>query len=310
MSKAIVTSLAEYVAPLNINGLEGRVLRLPAPKNRKREILLLYGSHANLERMFGLAEEFNKFGAVTLPDLPGFGGMDSLYSIGRKPDIDTMADYLASFVKMRYKRRRFTIIGMSYGFIVATRMLQRYPALAKNVEFIVSIVGFAHKDDFKIPKRTFFWMKFGTSILQHRLPCLVAQVALKGPTIRAAYNLVADRHAKMKDADELERQRRIDFEIVLWKCNDLRTYFYTAHSMFHLDLCDKQATVPVYHVAVSSDQYFDNTIVEQHLAIIYPIVHVIPVTLTAHMPTIVATAKDAAPFIPRKLRTILARAVK
>lgn len=310
MSKTILTSLAEHVAPLNINGLEGRVLRLPPPKNRKREILLLYGSHANLERMFGLAEEFNKFGAVTLPDLPGFGGMDSLYGIGRKPDIDTMADYLASFVKMRYKRRRFTIIGMSYGFIVATRMLQRYPAIAKNVEFIVSIVGFVHKDDFKISKRTLFWMKFGTTILQHRLPCLIAQAAIKGPTIRAAYNLVADRHAKMKDADELERQRRIDFEIVLWKCNDLRTYFYTAHNMFHLDLCDKQATVSVYHVAVSSDQYFDNTIVEQHLAIIYPTVHVIPVILTAHMPTIVATAKDAAPFIPRKLRAVLARAVK
>jgi len=309
MNKTVSTT-ADHVAPLNINGLEGRVLRLAAPKNRKREILLLYGSHSSQERMFGLAEAFNKYGAVTLPDWPGFGGMDSLYKIGKKPDVDTMADYLASFVKMRYKRRRFTIIGMSYGFIVATRMLQRYPDIAKNVEFIVSIVGFVHKDDFRINGRDFFLMKLGARILHYRLPYYVARAFIKGPIIRATYNLVADSHAKMKDADAAERQRRIDFEVVLWKCNDLRTYFYTSHTMFHLDLCDKQTTVPVYHVAVANDQYFDNNIVEQHLAIIYPVVNVIPVRIDAHMPTIVADAKDVAPFIPGKLRRILARAPK
>ena len=304
----IVSTTADHVTPLNINGLEGRVLRLTAPKNRKREILLLYGSHSSQERMFGLAEAINKYGAVTMPDWPGFGGMDSLYKIGKKPDVDTMADYLASFVKMRYKRRRFTIIGMSYGFIVATRMLQRYPDIAKNVEFIVSIVGFVHKDDFRINRRDFFLMKLGARILHYRLPCYVAMALIREPTIRATYNLVADGHAKMKDADNAERQRRIEFEIVLWKCNDLRTYFYTSHTMFHLDLCDMQTTVPVYHIAVANDQYLDNKVVEQHLAIIYPEVNVIPVRIDAHMPTIVADAKDVAPFIPAKLRRILAKA--
>jgi len=303
----IVSTTADHVAPLNINGLEGRVLRLAAPKNRRREILLLYGSHSSLERMFGLADALNKYGAVTMPDWPGFGGMDSLYRIGKKPDVDTMADYLASFVKMRYKRRRFTIIGMSYGFIVATRMLQRYPEIAKNVEFIVSIVGFVHKDDFRIKPRDLFLLKLAVRILHYRLPGYAAKALNKGPIIRAAYNVVADRHAKMKDADPAERQRRIDFEVVLWKCNDLRTYFYTTHSMFHLDLCDMQTTIPVYHIAVDNDQYFDNNIVEQHLAIIYPKVNVIPVRIDAHMPTIVANAKDIAPFIPGKLRRILAK---
>src|SRR5262249_48894244 len=138
----------EYIKPLNMNGLPGRMLHMPAPKGYNREILMVYGHHSSIERWFGLAQVFNKYGTVTMPDLPGFGGMRSFYKIGQKPTLDNMADYLASFIKLRYKRRRITIVGMSYGFVVATRMLQRFPDLAKRVDLIVSLVGFAHKDDF------------------------------------------------------------------------------------------------------------------------------------------------------------------
>lgn len=125
-------NIVDYIQPLNMNGLQGRVLQMPAPKNKNREILFIYGHHSSLERWWGLVQNFNRYGAVTMPDLPGFGGMDSFYKIGEKPTIDNLADYLASFIKMRYKRRRFTIIGMSLGFVIATRMLQRYPDLAKK----------------------------------------------------------------------------------------------------------------------------------------------------------------------------------
>jgi pimeloyl-ACP methyl ester carboxylesterase len=97
-------------------------LELPAKKRRpQREILIIYGHHSTLERWWGFAQCFNRYGAVTMPDLPGFGGMESLYKIDKKPDLDTMADYMASFVKWRYKRKRVTIIGLSFGFLVATR---------------------------------------------------------------------------------------------------------------------------------------------------------------------------------------------
>ena len=75
-----------------------------------------------LERWWGLVQNFNEYGAVTMPDLPGFGGMDSFYTIGRRPTIDAFADYLAAFIKLRYKRKRITIVGISFGFLVATRM--------------------------------------------------------------------------------------------------------------------------------------------------------------------------------------------
>ncbi|MBC7708353.1 alpha/beta hydrolase [Polaromonas sp.] len=309
MAYKISNNPADYIEPLNINRLEGRVLRLPAPSARRnREILLLYGSHSSLERMFSLAAELNRYGPVTLPDWPGFGGMDSLFKIGKKPDIDTMADYLAAFIKLRYRRRRLTIVGMSYGFTVATRMVQRYPDLADKVDFVVSIVGFARHDDFKIKRRNLFFLRLGSNVLRQRLPVLFVSALVKGPTISATYNVLAKKHVKMKDADTAERQRRIEFEKILWRINDLRTYFYTMHSMFTMDLCDKQTPLTVYHVAVQNDQYFDNKLVEQHLAVIYGSVAVIDIRLDAHMPTIVATPKEVAPFIPNKLRRILAAA--
>lgn len=309
MAQKLSSEPADHIQPLFINGLEGRVMRLPAPSSRRsREILLLYGSHSSLERMYSLASELNRYGSVTLPDFPGFGGMDSLFKIGKKPDIDTMADYLAAFVKMRYRRRRLTIVGMSYGFTVATRMVQRYPELAHKVDFVVSIVGFARYDDFKIRKRNLRFLKISSGILRYRLPSMVANMVVRGPVIAMTYSLMAKRHAKMKDADASERAQRIDFEKVLWRVNDLRTYFYTGHSMFKMDLCDKRAKLAVYHVAVQNDQYFDNKLVEQHLAVIYSSVTVIDIKLDAHMPTIVATPKEVAPFIPAKLRRLLSAA--
>src|SRR3569623_1590822 len=144
---------ADYIVPLNINGLEGRMLHVPAPKGKRSdvEIMFIYGAHSSLERWWGLMQVLNDYAAVTMPDLPGFGGMDSFYRIGKKPTIDNLADYLAAFVKMRYKRKKVVIAGMSFGFVIATRMLQRHPELVKKVELMVSIVGFAHHDDFIFP---------------------------------------------------------------------------------------------------------------------------------------------------------------
>jgi pimeloyl-ACP methyl ester carboxylesterase len=298
---------ADHIQPLYINGLNGRVLRLRAKRAGQREMLLLYGSHSSIERMVAFAQELNRYGDITLPDWPGFGAMDSLFKIGEKPTLDTMADYLASFIRMRYRKRRFTIVGMSYGFVVATRMLQKHPDIAKQVDLIVSIVGFTRADDFRIPRRNFYAMKYATRILRHALPAMVAKLVIRPVTIRATYNAMANRHSKMKGADYAERKLRIDFEVILWRVNDLRTYFYTANTMFTLDLCKEQVPqVPVYHVAITSDQFFDNHLVEQHLHVIYPEVQVVNVHLTAHMPTVVASPKEVAPFFPAKLRKVLA----
>ncbi len=308
MATKKVLDPADYVEPLVMNGLRGRMLRLPAPKGKHKEILLVYGHHASLERLFGMAEDLNKYGAITMPDLPGLGGMESFYKIGEKPTLDNLADYLASFVKLRYKRRRVTIMGMSMGFLVATRMLQRYPELAKKVDVLVSVVGFVHKDDFKFKRRNYLLMRWGSSFFSGALPAMFAKyVVLRAPMIRMVYGSMGDKHSKLKGADAVEMKRRIDFEIVLWQCNDIRTYMDTTVSMLTADLCNAQVDLPVYHVAVQGDRYFDNRVVEQHLNIIFNGVHVLESKVSAHAPTIIATAEDVAPFVPQKLRRVLAR---
>ncbi len=71
MTKTVLDP-ADYIAPLNMNGMQGRMLRMPAPKSYKREILFIYGHHSSLERWFGFSQVLNRYGAVTMPDLPGF----------------------------------------------------------------------------------------------------------------------------------------------------------------------------------------------------------------------------------------------
>ncbi len=298
--------IKNHIAPLHVNGLNGRLLRLPAPKNKNREILLLYGHHSSLERMSGFAEVMNRYGAVTMPDLPGFGGMDSFYKIGEKPTLDNYADYLASIIKLRYKRRRVTIVGMSFAFPIIVRTLQKYPELESKVDILVSTVGFVHYQDFKFGPIN-YWALRGIGWLGsfRSTSYVIKKLLLRGPFIRATYNMVKDKHSKLFDANETERKKRIDFEVQLWKMNDLRTRMFTIHMMMKLDVCTAQLPTKTYHVAPDYDRYFDNHTVEQHMRVIFENFEVVPTKMPAHAPSIIASAKDAMPYVPLRLRRLL-----
>jgi len=300
-------NMANYLEPLNINGLQGRMLKVPAPKSKGREILFVYGHHASLERMFGFAEALSKYGAITMPDLPGFGGMESFYKIGMKPTIDNLADYLAALIKLRYKRGLITLIGISFGFVVITRMLQKYPDLARRADLVVSIVGFVHKDDFVFKRHNFYLIRCLSSVFSNLVPAWIFRnIVLRPMFIRATYRLVADKHVKFRDANNVERDKRIDFEIHLWHINDVRTYMDTTVSMLTLDLCRDQVNLPVYQITVTPDHFFNHSIVEQHLKVIYNESTEIRSKMTGHSQTVIATAKDVAPFFPPKFRRLLA----
>jgi pimeloyl-ACP methyl ester carboxylesterase len=299
--------IVDYIQPLNMNGLRGRMLHMPAPKNKNREILFVYGHHSSLERWWGLVQNFNRYGAVTMPDLPGFGGMDSFYKIGEKPTLDNLADYLASFIKMRYKRRRFTIIGMSLGFVIATRMLQRYPDLAKKVDLCVSLAGFAHKDDFTFTKSR--RLSYVNSAKFFSLPVTSAffrYVILNPFLLKTVYKHTHNAKNKFKGLVDEELREMLDVEVDLWHSNDVRTYMKTSAEFLTLDNCKKQVDLPVYQIAVAGDRYFDNERVEQHFRVIFKDFHLLArLKLGNHAPSVVADAKSAAPFIPQKLRQLL-----
>ncbi len=290
-----------HIQPLVINGLSGRMLQLPSTKNKKRELLIIYGQHTSLERMYSLAQELSRFGR--------FGGMDALYKIGEVPNLDEMADYLAAVVKLCYNRKRVTIIGISYGFVVVTRMLQRYPELSKKVDLLISLVGFVHYQDFKFKAKNLKLLRAATRFFSYRIPAWIARhIFLRGVFIRAAYALVANKHSKLKDANPEERRRRIRFEIMLWKCNDIRTYMHSINELLLLNLCTGQVKLPVYHISVAGDQYFDNYKVEQHMRVIFTDFKEYKTSLGTHMPTIVATSEEIAPLLPVGLRRLLSKA--
>src|SRR5258708_25214387 len=233
MPKKAGKSPADYILPLYMNGLEGRMLRMAPPKNKKLEILFIYGHHASLERYFGVAELLNKYGGVTVPDLPGFGGMESFYKIGEKPDIDNLADYLAAFVKLRFRNKKFIIAGFSLGVPIITRMLQKYPELSQKIEMVVSIAGFSHSDDFSFSKKRYWIYRIGTWVFSHHLPSLFYKhLVLRPIYIRYIYRHMFNAKQKFsgKKADELKTA--IDMEVSLWRNNDPRTYMATGYMMF------------------------------------------------------------------------------
>lgn len=306
MGKKKTATPADYIYPLNMNRLRGRMLRMPAPHGRNREILFVYGHHSSLERWWGAVQELNRYGAVTVPDLPGFGGMDSFYKIGEKPTLDNFADYLAAFIKLRYKRRRVTIIGLSFGFVVATRMLQRYPDLAKKVDLFISVVGFAHHDDFSWSRSRTLFYRNAAKLLTYRAPnFLFRTIALSPFVLRRVYSRMHNARHKFAGADEAQRKLFMDFEVYLWHCNDLRTQAMSIVEFFKLDNCRRQIDLPVWHISVSGDQYFDAHRVEQHMRVIFKDYHHVPAKMDLHAPSVIAEAKDIAPLIPQRIRRLL-----
>ncbi len=308
MPKTSSKKPSDFIVPLNMNGMDGRMLRMPAPKNKSREILFVYGHHSSLERWWGVIQVLNQYGAVTMPDLPGFGGMDSFYKIGKKPTIDNLADYLASFIKLRYKNRRISIAGLSFGFVVATRMLQRYPELAKKVDIFISVVGFSRYDDFAFSKTRHFIYRWAAKLFGLRLPAVFFKLVCLNPlVIRLAYARTHNAQVKFKGLTPENRRAMMDFEIHLWHSNEIRTYMYTTQAFLTLDNCNRRVDLPLYHVSVDADQYFDNQVVEQHLKIIFSDVNIIKSKMDAHAPSIIADKKTAAPLFPSVIRRLLAK---
>lgn len=305
MKKKQSRNSADYIVPLNIGGLQGRMLCVPASSGSRRDILFIYGHHSTLERWWGVIEVLNEYGTVTMPDLPGFGGMESFYKVDHKPTIDAMADYLAAFIKWRYKRKKkITLVGMSFGFVVITRMLQRYPELTDKVDMLVSLVGFAHKDDFTFPPARRRAYLSATWLFSHKIPAFIFRyVALNSLALRTFY--ARTHNAKKKFAAAVNKEdfaRMMQMEIELWHKNDVRTQWSTSHEFLQLDNCKKQVDLPVWHVSTRNDHFFDHRIVEQHMRVIFSDFYEFEATGMSHAPSVIADAEMAAPLIPAKLR--------
>jgi pimeloyl-ACP methyl ester carboxylesterase len=298
----------EFIAPLNMNGLQGRMLRAPSTHGKKSEILLVYGHHAQLERWWGLVENLRHYGTVTMPDLPGFGGMESFRNIGQAPTIDNFADYLAAFIRLRYKRRRIAIVAISFGFVVVTRMLQRYPELAKKIDLLVCLVGFMHHDDFLMKPRHKVLFRVLTRIFALRpVSFLIRYTCLNGPIIRNVYARMDSGKRRLSTLDPVESRVLLDYEVKLWQINDVSTHWATNHEFLSLDNCRQQIDLPVWHVASLNDHYLDAELTKQHMLIVFSDYNQALINAKAHTPNLNANAEEMAVMLPDKLRKALSQ---
>ena len=311
MPKNTLKHPADYIVPLNINKLEGRMLHVPAPPKRDREILLIYGHHAMLERWWGLVENLNIYGAVTMPDLPGFGGMDSFGTIGQKTSIDAYAEYLAAFIKLKYRRKRVTIVAISFGFVVATRMLQKFPELTKKVDLLVSIVGFVHKDDFVYsPRRRQMYRAIARFFATRPVSFTIRHAFLNKFVIKTLYSKLPNGKRRMIEATPEEFDLMMDFDTLIWQTNDVRTHWLTTFEFLNLDNCKQQVNLPVVHIVSKQEHYFVNEIVKQHMLVVFKSYRGFTANSKAHTPTILADKKSSAVLLPPGLRRQLAKPVK
>ncbi|HEY4161058.1 MAG TPA: alpha/beta hydrolase [Candidatus Saccharimonadales bacterium] len=298
---------ADYIQPLYINGLNGRMLHAPSTRSHGgREILLIYGHHALLERWWGLVQNLQEYGSVTMPDLPGFGGMDSFYKIGREPTLDAFADYLAAFIKMRYRKRRVTIVGISFGFLVVTRMLQRYPELCKRVDLAVSVVGFMHRDDFTFSPRRRRFLRVVTRFFSlSPVSFIIRYGFLNRFTIRSLYVRLPAGRRRFIAMEPEDFETMIDFDVKLWQRNDVRTHWRTTSEFLNIDNCRSQIPLPLWHVVSKVDYYFNNYIVEQHMRVVFGDYHKAIMDSPAHTPSPLSNKKESAIMVPPGLRRAL-----
>lgn len=299
----------DYISPLTVNGLRGRVLNIPGPKGVKREVMFVYGHHSSLERWFGIAKSVSSYANVTMPDLPGFGGMQSLYTQGKSANLDNLADWLADFIKQHYGKRRLTIIGMSLGFVIITRMLQRHPKLCGQIDLLISLFGFAsHKDFYRFTPTKRLINALACKFFSLPVTSTIFRVlALNELVLRRLYHLTPNARQKFKDASPEQHKLSMDFEVSLWHANDVRTHMKTAAEFLTFDNTGAKVSLPVYHIAVQNDRYFSLKSVETHFRQIFSGYHLLAELNGSHAPSFVLDAELASAFVPEELLKLITR---
>jgi pimeloyl-ACP methyl ester carboxylesterase len=206
-------------------------------------------------------------------------------------------------VRWRYKNRSVSIVGISFGFLVVTRMLQKYPDIVKKVDLLVSGAGFAHKDDLAFSRnRHIFYRSIYTAFLPGPTAFIFRYGIINSLFLRTFYGRTHNAKNKFDGLNEEQKDAMTQFEIRLWHENDVRTWLRTCQEMLTLDNCHKQVDLPLWHIQVEADKYFNNDLVKQHLHIIFSDVFIVRAKLTKHSTDIIANAAAWNSMLPPKLK--------
>jgi pimeloyl-ACP methyl ester carboxylesterase len=234
--------LVEGVTSLRMNNLQGRMLRVTSKSAKQQEILVIYGRNMSIEAVEQFAFALARYGNVTVPDLPGLGGMTSFYKIKEKPTLDNYAAYLAAFIKLRYKNRRLTIVALDSGLPMAVRMLQRYPLVGTKITQIISLGGFVHRHD------------------------------MASSLVKRAFNRVRHDVISSKPFAAIAKATQ-DIKRIVTRDNapkaDTRTSAYIDRWLLSLDVCHGGTLAKLHHVYGIANVKLDEQVLEQHLLVIF-----------------------------------------
>jgi pimeloyl-ACP methyl ester carboxylesterase len=231
---------------LDINGLSGRMLLLPKPTKNAKQMLLVYGINSSLERVYPLATTLNKQVAVTVPDLPGLGGMDGMHRIGMGSSLDDMTDYIATIIKLHFPKQKFILAGLDTGFAIVNNLLARYPEIASRVEFVVSLGGINDWRELQMPT---------ARLRAHRI---LSKVVTRPLTSSAAHGMATLLRPRLRHVTP-----------------DLKTYLQVRHSLLHLKRPSNRFNQKVHYFPGTDTIAVDQTTVMKHLKELYKHVHVV-----------------------------------
>ncbi len=301
MSKKFINPM-DYIHPLNVNGLECRYLFIPARSKRiKSNLLIIYDLNSNIEKWFGYLTALSRFSNITMIDLPGLGGADSFFSIGICPNLDNMVSYLSSVIKLKFRRKKLSILGIGYGFAVVTKMLQDNPDILSKVNNLISINGYTHFEDFNL--NLFNKIKIYLNYIYSKSKLMTSMVA----SIRKSnYYLV-----KKYDDNFFKKYLGVkfpylkQFAIDLDKSIDFRTENVIKFDVLKLDLCShNKINKPLWVMNVAPSKKYLSNRAEQHLKVIYSNYNYLNLRIRK-MPYLINDEKFGLKLIPHKLKDIL-----
>ena len=300
---------AQYVFDLEIDNLKGRYWQAPALEKKadSHVIVFLYGHHSSLERNLGLVQYLRRFGRVIMPDLPGLGGMDSFYKIGKKPTLDNYAQYLEAFLNSKLaQNQKFTLFGMSLGLVIVTRFLQKYPQRRKDLRLLISVAGFLTGSTLKFSKvRRFIYLKFLMTVKIKLGAWLFRCLVLNRWILRTFYARTFSAKAKFKNQTSKRKKQLLDMEVHLWHCNDVRTWAFTAYAMISCDLTNQKIKYDLYQIDVSGDQFLDGDMNKINLRKVYNKVVFLKLYMPAHAPTVIARVAEIEEIMPQEMIGVL-----
>jgi pimeloyl-ACP methyl ester carboxylesterase len=305
------------IRSFRLNGLSGRMMETSSTEEvvSSHKILFLYGSQALLERYKAITENLSEYGAVITPDLPGLGGMDSFYKIDMKPTLDNYADYVAAVIAYKFKNEdTFTIVGFSFGMMIATNLLQRYPDIAKRANLTISMFGVVDSKSIKFASRIRIISKPLLGTLGSPAVSSLASIVMSSPVFGAFV-----RHMRVKQLSvypDIQANPKlikpiVDMELKMWRINDIRTTAYTWNIFMKHKALDIHVNLKLVHIYASTDKYVERPKLTEKLESIYVKgVDQFQSEMYKHSPYVTATAEEVYDIIPTEVRTILRKKSK